>query len=172
MDNIVLCGFMGAGKTVVGEKLHELMNYNFIDMDEWIEKEQNMTINKIFQIYGETYFRDLEHEMCKKIANLQKCIVSTGGGTITYKRNVKEIKKVSKIFFLNSSYSVICERLKDDNTRPLFQDKIKAKKLYDERKEKYFEAADYVINADLSVEETALKIIDILKNEKGGEKYL
>lgn len=171
MNNIVLCGFMGAGKTVVGEKLHELMNYNFIDMDEWIEQEQNMTINEIFRVYGETYFRDLEHEICKKIANLQRCIVSTGGGTMTYQRNVDAIKKESKIFFLNASYSVICERLGNDDTRPLFQDKIKAKKLYDERKEKYFEAADYVINADLSVEETALKIIDILRNEKEG-KYL
>lgn len=171
MNNIVLCGFMGAGKTVVGEKLHELMNYNFIDMDEWIEQEQNMTINEIFRVYGEKYFRDLEHEICKKIANLQRCIVSTGGGTMTYQRNVEAIKKESKIFFLNASYSVICERLENDDTRPLFQDKIKAKKLYDERKEKYFEAADYVINADLSVEETALKIIAILKNEKEG-KYL
>lgn len=171
MNNIVLCGFMGAGKTVVGEKLHELMNYNFIDMDEWIEQEQNMTINEIFRVYGEKYFRDLEHEMCKKIANLQKCIVSTGGGTMTYQRNVDAIKKESKIFFLNASYSVICERLENDDTRPLFQDKIKAKKLYDERKEKYFEAADYVINANLSVEETAFKIIAILKNEKEG-KYL
>ncbi len=167
MDNIVLCGFMGAGKTVVGKELARLINYNFIDMDELIEQEQGVTINEIFKIYGEAYFRDLEHEMCKKIANMQKCIVSTGGGAMTYQRNVEAIKKRSKVFFLDSSYSVICERLESDATRPLFQDKAKAKKLYDQRKEKYLEAADYVIDGDMSITQTALAIVDTLK--KGGK---
>lgn len=170
MDNIVLCGFMGAGKTVVGKELAELINYKFIDMDELIEHEQEITINEIFQIYGEAYFRDLEHETCKKIANMQKCIVSTGGGTMTYQRNVEAIKKGSRVFFLDSSYSVICERLKNNDTRPLFQDKAKAKKLYDERKEKYFEAADYVINGNMSITQTALTIVDILKKGVKNEK--
>ena len=167
-NNCVLCGFMGAGKTVVGKELAKLLNYNFIDMDEWIEQEQGMTINEIFKTYGEAYFRDLEHEMCKKIAHLQSCIVSTGGGTMTYQRNIEAIKKGSKIFFLDSSYSVICERLESDDTRPLFQDKDKAKKLYDERKEKYLKAADYVIDGNMSITQTALVIVDILKK---GEKF-
>ncbi len=168
MDNIVLCGFMGAGKTVVGKELAELLHYHFIDMDEWIEQEQGMTINEIFQTYGEAYFRDLEHQMCQKIAHLQGYIVSTGGGTMTYQRNVEAIKKGSRVFFLDASYAVICERLENDDTRPLFQDKTKAKKLYEERKVKYLEAADCVINGDLSVTQTALEIVDNL--QKGGGK--
>ena len=165
MDNIILCGFMGSGKTVVGKELADKLKFTFIDMDEQIEQEQGTTINEIFRIHGEEFFRDLEYEMCKKIASMQKCIVSTGGGAMTYKRNVDEIKKGSKVFFLDSSYSVICERLKSDDTRPLFQDKEKAKKLYDERKEKYIEAADYVINGDMSITETAQAIVDILKGD-------
>lgn len=165
MNNIVLCGFMGSGKTSVGKDLAKMLSYTFIDMDDLIEEKQGISIKEIFRIYGEKYFRDLEHEICKEVATMQKCIVSTGGGTMTFKHNVDEIKKGSKVFFLDSSFSVISERLKNDDTRPLFHDRVKAKKLYDERKEKYIESADYVINGDMSIQETVITIIDILKGD-------
>lgn len=163
MNNIVLCGFMGSGKTVVGKELAKILGVKFVDTDELIEKEQGVAIKAIFATHGEDYFRDLEYEMCKKVAEMNGVVVSTGGGAMTFKRNVDEIKEGSKVVFLDASFDVICDRIGDSSTRPLFQDKEKAKKLYDERKDKYLSAADYVINGDMGARKTAMQIAEIFR---------
>lgn len=163
MNNIVLCGFMGSGKTVVGKELAKILGVKFVDTDELIEKEQGVAIKAIFATHGEDYFRDLEYEMCKKVAEMNGVVVSTGGGAMTFKRNVDAIKEGSKVVFLDASFDVICDRIGDSTTRPLFQDKKKAKKLYDERKDKYLSAADYVINGDMGARKTAMQIAEIFR---------
>ncbi|MFQ9063923.1 shikimate kinase [Eubacterium sp.] len=163
MNNIVLCGFMGSGKTVVGKELAKILGVKFVDTDELIEEEQGVAIKAIFATHGEDYFRDLEYEMCKKVAEMNGVVVSTGGGAMTFKRNVDAIKEGSKVVFLDASFDVICDRIGDSTTRPLFQDKEKAKKLYDERKDKYLSAADYVINGDMGARKTAMQIAEIFR---------
>lgn len=163
MNNIVLCGFMGSGKTVVGKELAKILGVKFVDTDELIEEEQGVAIKAIFAAHGEDYFRDLEYEMCKKVAEMNGVVVSTGGGAMTFKRNVDAIKEGSKVVFLDASFDVICERIGDSTTRPLFQDKEKSKKLYDERKDKYLSAADYVINGDMGARKTAMQIAEIFR---------
>lgn len=163
MNNIVLCGFMGSGKTVVGKELAKVLGVKFVDTDELIEEEQGVAIKAIFATHGEDYFRDLEYEMCKKVAEMNGVVVSTGGGAMTFKRNVDAIKEGSKVVFLDASFDVICDRIGDSTTRPLFQDKEKAKKLYDERKDKYLSAADYVINGDMGARKTAMQIAEIFR---------
>lgn len=163
MQNIVLCGFMGSGKTVVGKELAKIMGCRFVDTDEMIEEEQGVAIKAIFASRGEDYFRDLEFEMCKKVAGLKNCVVSTGGGALTFERNVDAIKKGGKIVFLDASFDVICSRIGDSTTRPLFQDKEKAKVLYDVRKSKYKAVADYIVDGDMSARKTALSIAEIFK---------
>lgn len=161
--NIVLCGFMGSGKTVVGKELAKVLGVKFVDTDELIEKEQGIAIKAIFAVHGEDYFRDLEYEMCKKVAEMKGVVVSTGGGAMTYDRNVKAIKDGSKVIFLDADFDVICERIGDSSTRPLFSDKKKAKALYDERKAKYLDACDYVIDGNMSARKTALLIADMFR---------
>lgn len=163
MNDIVLCGFMGSGKTVVGKELAKILGVKFVDTDELIEEEQGVAIKAIFATHGEDYFRDLEYEMCKKVAEMNGVVVSTGGGAMTFKRNVDAIKEGSKVVFLDASFDVICDRIGDSSTRPLFQDKEKAKKLYDERKDKYLSAADYVINGDMGARKTAMQIAEIFR---------
>nr|MDD5837320.1 shikimate kinase [Eubacteriales bacterium] len=163
MNNIVLCGFMGSGKTVVGRELAKIMGAKFVDTDELIEKEQGVAIKAIFAAHGEDYFRDLEYEMCKKVAQMKGAVVSTGGGAMTFARNVEAIKQGSKVVFLDASFDVICDRIGNSTTRPLFQDREKAKKLYDERKDKYLAAADYVVNGDMGARKTALEIADLFR---------
>ena len=163
MNNIVLCGFMGSGKTVVGRELAKIMGAKFVDTDDLIEKEQGVAIKAIFAAHGEDYFRDLEYEMCKKVAQMKGAVVSTGGGAMTFARNVEAIKQGSKVVFLDASFDVICDRIGNSTTRPLFQDREKAKKLYDERKDKYLAAADYVVNGDMGARKTALEIADLFR---------
>ena len=163
MNNIVLCGFMGSGKTVVGRELAKIMGAKFVDTDKLIEKEQGIAIKAIFATHGEDYFRDLEYEMCKKVAQMKGAVVSTGGGAMTFARNVEAIKQGSKVVFLDASFDVICDRIGNSTTRPLFQDREKAKRLYDERKDKYLAAADYVVNGDMGARKTALEIADLFR---------
>ena len=163
MNNIVLCGFMGSGKTVVGRELAKIMGAKFVDTDELIEKEQGVAIKAIFAAHGEDYVRDLEYEMGKKVAQMKGAVVSTGGGAMTFARNVEAIKKGSKVVFLDASFDVICDRIGNSTTRPLFQDREKAKKLYDERKDKYLAAADYVVNGDMGARKTALEIAELFR---------
>lgn len=161
--NIVLCGFMGSGKTVVGKEVAKILGVKFVDTDELIEKEQGVAIKAIFAVHGEDYFRDLEYEMCKKVAGMKGVVVSTGGGAMTFKRNVDVVKDGSKILFLDADFDVICDRIGDSSSRPLFADKQKARELYDERKLKYLDASDYVIDGNMSARKTAIQIAEMFK---------
>lgn len=161
--NIILCGFMGSGKTVVGGELSKLMGRKFVDTDELIEKEQGVAIKAIFATHGEDYFRELEYECCKNVAGLKNCVVSTGGGALTFQRNVDALKESGKIVFLDADFEVICQRIGNSTTRPLFQDREKARALYDERKSKYLAAADIVIDGNMSARKTAMEIADMFK---------
>ncbi len=160
--NIVLCGFMGSGKTSVGKELAKITGKKFVDTDELIESEQGVSISEIFSSHGEDYFRDLEFEICKKISKMDNVIVSTGGGAMTYERNVKVIKENGVVIFLDASFDVICSRIGNGETRPLFKNRENAKKLYEERKSKYEKASDYTLSGDISAKETAFQIADLI----------
>ena len=163
MNNIILCGFMGSGKTVVGRELAKIMGCKFIDTDQMIEKEQGIAVKAIFAVHGEEYFRELEYELCKKIGGMKNCVVSTGGGTLAFSRNVEAIRGMGKIVFLDASCEAICDRIGDNTNRPLFKDKESAEKLYGERREIYLDVSDYVIDGDMSARKTALTIAQIFK---------
>lgn len=161
--NIVLCGFMGSGKTVVGNEISKIMGRKFVDTDELIEQEQGVAIKAIFATHGEDYFRDLEFECCKKVSEMKNCVVSTGGGALTFERNAEVLKESGKIVFLDASFDVICDRIGNSNNRPLFRDREKAYELYEERKSKYLSAADYVVDGDMSARKTAMNIAEMFK---------
>ena len=161
--NIILCGFMGSGKTVVGKELAKIMGRKFVDTDEIIEAEQGVAVKAIFAAHGEEYFRDLEHECCKKISEYKNCVVSTGGGALTFQRNVDVLKNSGKIVLLDADFDVICSRIGNSNTRPLSQDREQARELYDTRKSKYLAAADIVIDGNMSARKTAMDIAQMFK---------
>lgn len=158
--NIVLCGFMGSGKTTVGKELAKITGRKFVDTDEMIEKEEGVSISEIFETKGEAYFRELEYKICKKAGEMKNAVISTGGGAMTFERNISAIKKNSKIVFLNASFETVSKRVGNGETRPLFKNKTKAKQLFNERKSKYERAADYVIDGDLSPSITASNIAE------------
>lgn len=154
---------MGAGKTVVGKELAKITGRKFVDTDELVEKKQGISIPAIFAAYGEDYFRELEHSVCRDIADMKNAVISTGGGALTFQRNVDAVKKNSVVVFLDASFDIICRRVGNAKTRPLFKDPENAKRLYDERKEKYIAAADIVINGDMAARKTARQIAEMCK---------
>lgn len=150
MKNIVLTGFMASGKTTVGMCVAEKMQMKFIDTDKLIEEEQNMTINDIFDKYGEPYFRRLEHECAVKLSMVENAVIATGGGFVLDRENINVLRKNSIIFNLKTNADVIKIRLDEARgTRPL----LKNGELEDimkrfEAREQYYENCDFVIELD------------------------
>ena len=153
----------GKRKTVVGTELAKITGRKFVDTDEMVEKKQGVAIKAIFATRGEEYFRDLEWEVCKEVAQMKDAVISTGGGAMTFQRNVDAVKNSGKIVFLDADFDVICKRIGNNTNRPLFQNKEKAKALYDERKAKYLACADIVIDGNMSARKTALDIAQMFK---------
>lgn len=165
--NIILCGFMGCGKTTVGENLKKKSGMPLVDTDAYIEKQNNMKISEIFQKYGEEYFRDLEYKACCELSEKKGIIISTGGGAVTFERNVISLKNNGVIVLLDVSLDTLKKRLEKDTTRPLLQrpDKDEAmRELYKKRMPLYRSASDIVINGENSPLQVAINILNAVKN--------
>lgn len=162
MKNIVLIGFMGAGKTSVGKVIAKKLGFEFVDVDEVIEKATGMEISEIFSKFGESRFRDIEEEMIKLITQKKRQVIATGGGVVLRDKNMKRLKKDGVIFCLKASENVIFERLKQTTNRPLLQvenPEERIKELLQKRMPLY-EKADFIIDTEgLTPEEVAEKII-------------
>ena len=119
---IILVGMMGAGKTAIGKMLAKSLNRIFFDIDENIEKQYRMKIFDIFEQYGESKFREIEHEEIKKINIKSNYIIATGGGAFTFERNYNILNHVGLTVWLNVSQKIIVNRLKKSiNNRPLLK---------------------------------------------------
>lgn len=162
--NIVLVGFMGSGKTSVGKRLSIKLKREFIDMDDFIEKREGMTINEIFATKGEPYFRELEAEICQRYSVPKGKIIATGGGVIKNSINIENLKKGGVIYYLKSSPQKVADNLKNDNSRPLLnvEDKLsKIKELMAEREQLYLSCADRILEVSvLSPDESCNKILE------------
>lgn len=129
MKNIVLIGIMGCGKTTCGKYLSSILeNFEFIDTDYEIEKQQNMNISQIFSKFGEIYFRSLENNLVKHIVNLSNKIIATGGGIVENQQNMHLLLKYDTVFYLNTPLEIVKNRIQNDTNRPLaknFEEKFK-----------------------------------------------
>lgn len=164
-ENIVLCGFMGSGKSVTGKLLAEKLGFNFFDLDHVIEQAEQMTISEIFEKHGEAEFRKMETKAARKLGNLSGAIIACGGGTVLKQENITALKKNGKLFFLEVSPETVLERLAKDTSRPLLraEDKeARIQNLLTARTPLYHAAADFVINANQSKEAVAENILKTL----------
>jgi shikimate kinase len=121
MKNIVLTGFMGTGKTTIGQVLAQMLHMKLVDVDEEIESAQGMTINDIFKIQGEQHFRDIETAMIKKISQEKNLVISTGGGAVLRDENMRALKEKGIVFCLSASVETILERTGSSQDRPLLK---------------------------------------------------
>lgn len=148
---VILIGFMGVGKTSVGKKLARKLNFDFIDTDYEVEILANKTIPKIFEQYGEKYFRKLENSILEKFVKNEDVVISTGGGIITTKENYNILKGEEKVIFLDASVETIISHLNNEiNKRPLLKKSENLNKKIEEllstRYEKYREVSDILID--------------------------
>lgn len=149
--NIMLIGFMGAGKTTVSSKLSKDMQLPEVDMDKYIVKRENMTISDIFDKCGEDGFRNIETECLKEIMQENGKIVSCGGGTVLKDENVGYMKENGVIVLLTATPETTYERVKNSTDRPILNGNMNVEfieELMNKRKNRYLEVADIVIATD------------------------
>lgn len=149
--NVVLIGFMGAGKSTIAELLRTGWGMERIEMDALIEEREGMRISKIFETKGEPYFRDLETELLIELQARSNVVISCGGGVPMRERNVAEMKKNGRVVLLTARPETILERVKDNHDRPLIENNKTVEgisALMEARRERYMAAADLVIETD------------------------
>lgn len=164
---IVLLGFMGSGKTTLGKKLAASLDRTFIDLDRFIEAEENRTIPEIFRQDGEPAFRRLESDALKKILEEKDLVIAIGGGAPCSGDNLGLIKEKAISFYLKVSEPELLHRLTFSTTeRPLLKGKSESEKqifIADllAARESYYKQADVIIESDgITPEMILLKVAD------------
>ena len=171
--NIVLIGFMGAGKTEVGRILAINLGFNFLDIDALIEEYEEMSITEIFKKKGEKYFRDLETKILKTIKGSElsgkdkPSVISTGGGAPAFNGNMKLLKNIGTVIYLKADARTIYERIKSETHRPVLgADGFTLKSVSDKlsEREKIYEKADIIIYTEGLTPLSAAEEIKIFLN--------
>ncbi|MDZ4198721.1 MAG: shikimate kinase [Kiritimatiellia bacterium] len=119
--NLVLVGFMGTGKTVVGRLLAARLRRGFVEMDERIATRAGKTISDIFEQDGEPAFRRMERDLVVELAADPGRVISAGGGAILDSRNLEDFNRTGEVVCLTATPEILMERLRTDRSRPLLQ---------------------------------------------------
>ncbi len=152
MNNVILVGYMGCGKTTVGIRLSYRLKIPFLDTDKEIEKDHNCVISDVFATLGEETFRNWETESLVKLCkNNAVYVISTGGGMVLREENRRLLKKLGTVIYLRAKPETIAERLKGDTTRPLLQTENPVQRIQEmlqKRASIYEQAADVILDVD------------------------
>lgn len=170
MDNprrkttLALCGFMACGKTTLGKRLAAALHYDFADTDEMLFAQTQMTLKQMFDAGGEAYFRDLEHETVCRAALLPKTVISTGGGVVTFERNVRALAPHAEIIHIRRSFDACYESITRRKDRPIAGQKSKEelRRMYDARLDAYSRCASFCVDNDGAPEEALRALLDWL----------
>lgn len=165
MENIILIGYMGSGKTTVGKIAAERKNYTFVDTDEMIVEQQHRSISEIFAADGERAFRDMETALLGQLIaeKREHLVISTGGGMPLRTENQQLLARLGKVVYLKASPVTIYNRIKGDTTRPLLQCENPLERIEEmivERSTLYEAGAMFIVEVDeLSQSEAASEIL-------------
>ena len=152
---IVLTGMMGSGKTTVGKFLARILKFDFVDLDNEIEKSEGKSITQIFNDNGEQYFRFLEKEKVQEYINSKNTVLSLGGGTFEDKETQKLLKKNGIVIYLKASPSTLLKRTNFS---------LETLSFILNKREKNYEKAHHIIEVDNKTKkETVKKILGVLK---------
>ncbi len=165
--NLVLTGMMGVGKSTIGKNLALNLSYNFIDIDQVIEKKEGSSIQNIFKNKGESYFRKIENETTLSQLKKNKVVIALGGGAFLNKSIRLAIKNTSISFWLDINIDLLVKRLENSKKRPLLFGKDLSKtvkKIYLDRKNIYNMANFKIKCNSFKPEEITNKILEIYEN--------
>ncbi|WP_181899245.1 shikimate kinase [Lachnotalea glycerini] len=163
MDNLILIGMPGVGKSTVGVILAKVLGYQFIDSDLVIQERKKRLLHEIISAEGVQGFIEIENQINASL-QVHRAVIATGGSAVYGKEAMANFKSIGKIIYLKLSYEQIEERLSDIKGRGVaLRDGQTLKDLYEERTMLYDKYADIIINEEnLTVEETITTIIEAI----------
>ena len=150
--NIILTGFMGAGKTTVGQILARSCGFEFVDLDELIVTSRGKAIKEIFADEGEEAFRNFETETLLSLQDVSRRVIATGGGIILRQENRQLLKKMGVVVYLRASFETLVKRVSKSKQRPLADLSNGTERLQSllESRKSLYEQADIVVDTDNS----------------------
>lgn len=159
--NIILTGFMGTGKTTVGQIVADFIGWHFVDTDDEIVHRVGMSIPEIFEKQGEVGFRRYERVVCQSLVAGSKQVISTGGGILIDSQNRDLLLKSGLVICLRASAEVIQERLADGVGRPLAQG---WERLLETRRPIYDQMPYQIDTSELIPREVAEKVVALWRS--------
>ncbi|MBQ2581631.1 MAG: shikimate kinase [Ruminococcus sp.] len=159
---VFLCGFMGCGKSTVGKVAAGMLGVQFVDLDEFIEQQQEMSIPVIFSKKGEEFFRDCETNAIKDFDG-KGAVVATGGGALLREENAEAAQAAGVVIFIDTDFETCYERIKDDPHRPIAYNSTKQqlKDRFEQRRPLYEAHSQFTIDGALSPAMMAKQIKEI-----------
>jgi shikimate kinase len=160
--NIVLIGFMGSGKSSVGQLVAAQLHFQFLDTDALIEARAGHSIGEIFSREGEAAFRAWENQVVEELAGLERTVIATGGGLGANPEHLSSLKRHALVVCLWASPEVIWRRVHNQTHRPLLQDPNPQEKIRQllAAREPVYKQADVLLNSGLrSIREVAHQVI-------------
>ena len=155
--NLIFIGYMASGKSTIGQQLAEKMGFKFIDLDNYIEVCEKMSVSDILKTKGEIHFRKLEQSYLQKItANADKTIIALGGGTPCFYNTMEWLNKLDnfKTIYLRTNLDILTDRLFLNKTRPLISHLKTKEALKDFIAKHLFERSFFYNQASIVVEST------------------
>lgn len=163
VGHLFLIGFMGAGKSSVGQRLADRLGLAFLDLDQIIVSKAGANVTDIFESMGEQAFRQLESEALLELAASEPSVVACGGGVILSSENRTALKRMGRIVYLKVDAAEALARIGDTSTRPLLSGPagtMAATSLLAARESLYAAIADVEIDTrGLSVEKVAAAVL-------------
>ena len=162
--NLYLIGFMGTGKSVVGQKVAELLRLRFMDSDQQIEESTGLSIPEIFQQYGESHFRELERRFVMEEQPKHGAVISCGGGLVTNPELREIIKSMGVVVVLYASVEIILQRIAGDANRPLMKTEDpegRIRELLQQRESAYKDAGVGIMTDGHSIAQVAEHVVRI-----------
>jgi len=161
--NILLIGFPGSGKTTIGKRLAEKLNFTFIDTDRTIENQYSMKLGDILNMIGSVQFKELEKKTLLTLLNKINTVISPGGSIIYYPDIMKKLKEKCCIVYLDVPFHILKDRLQDYTKRGIVIPKgLTLYELYLQRKPYYELYIDILIDINRYLEGTVDKSIDLI----------
>ncbi len=166
--NITLIGMMGAGKSLISERLsRRLDDYVAVDTDVVLEYHHNQFIPDMFKEKGEEYFRDAESKILEMVYTKDKMVVALGGGAFERAENRELVKKNSYVIYLKASPETLYERVKDSTDRPLLKKGFSKDDVADilaKREANYMQADSVVVTDGKTADEVVTEILGIIND--------
>ena len=163
---LILVGYMGSGKSVVGLDLADILNFDYLDLDNYIEAKENRSIFELFKVKGELYFRKMEAIYLKEVLLKDNMVVSLGGGTPCYGINMNEIiKSKAKSIYLRATVTTLTKRIFPERAkRPMVSHLETIESLQEFVGKHLFERSAFYDQADLTIDTDGKTVTQIAEN--------